>query len=235
LAGHGWVATLEDISVRHAAEQKIAYLAHHDLLTGLANRTLLREQLRLACAATLPSRCFSVVYLDLDKFKDVNDTFGHPVGDGLLVAVADRLRATVGAGDSVFRLGGDEFVILHFSLTDQAETISLSRRIVEAIGRPFVIDGNVLSIGVSIGIALATNDRMNPERLLQDADQALYRSKREGRGTWSVFEPTITVSANARSKADDGLLHSLSQGRVSAAGDRGYLVKETGSPRNRRS
>jgi diguanylate cyclase (GGDEF)-like protein len=191
LPGHGWVMTLEDISERRAAEQKIAYLAHHDLLTGLANRALFHEQLVQAFAGAVSSKGFAMLCLDLDRFKAVNDTFGHPVGDGLLLAVADRLRALVRAADSVARLGGDEFVILQLNVSDETETIALSRRIVEAIGKPFFVEGHQLSIGVSIGIAMAPINRMNPERLLQDADLALYRSKQAGRGTWSMFDSTM--------------------------------------------
>jgi diguanylate cyclase (GGDEF)-like protein len=198
LAGHGWVMTLEDISERRAAERKIAYLAHHDLLTGLANRALFRDQLRRAFTETPPSKCFAMLCLDLDRFKAVNDSFGHPVGDGLLLAVADRLRAAVRAGDTVARLGGDEFVILQLNVADPSETIALARRIVEAIGEPFMIEGHSLSIGVSIGIALAPGDRTNPEQLLKCADQALYRSKEAGRGTWRIFDATMAAEAKAK-------------------------------------
>jgi len=215
LAGHGWVVTLEDISERRAAEQKIAYLAHHDLLTGLANRALFRDQLAQAFTDIGSSSGFAMLYLDLDRFKAVNDTFGHPVGDGLLRAVADRLRAAVRASDSVARLGGDEFVILQRNVADEIETTVLGQKIVESIGKPFVIEGHRLSIGVSIGIALAPRDRLNPERLLQDADLALYRSKQTGRGTWSVFDETMQVGDHARIAAGGELVDSLPPGHSS--------------------
>jgi diguanylate cyclase (GGDEF)-like protein len=194
LAGGGWVMTLEDISERRAAEQKIAYLAHHDLLTGLANRALFQDRLGQAFTSAA-STSFAMLCLDLDRFKPVNDTYGHPVGDGLLVAVAERLRAALRAGDTVARLGGDEFVILQLNVSDPSETIALARRIVEAISRPFVIEGIQLSIGVSIGIAMAPSGRSAPERLLQQADQALYRSKQAGRGTWRIFDAAIDGTA----------------------------------------
>ena len=194
--------TLEDISERRAAEQKIAYLAHHDMLTGLANRALFRDQLGHAFTDTGVSTGFAMLCLDLDRFKAVNDGFGHPVGDGLLQAVADRLRAAVRAGDTVARLGGDEFVILQLNVTDQSEPIALARRIVDAISKPFMIEGHMLSIGVSVGIAMAPTERVNPERLLQDADKALYRSKQAGRGTWRLFDPTIEADADANASVE---------------------------------
>jgi diguanylate cyclase (GGDEF)-like protein len=201
LADGGWVMTLEDISARRAAERKIAYLAHHDLLTGLANRALFRDRLGHAFTDTASTQCFAMLCLDLDRFKAVNDNFGHPVGDGLLLAVADRLRAVVRAGDTVARLGGDEFVILQLDVSDPSETIALARRIVETIGTPFVIEGHLLSIGVSIGIAMAPGDRMNPEQLLKSADQALYRSKQAGRGTWRIFDSALEAEVKANKAA----------------------------------
>jgi diguanylate cyclase (GGDEF)-like protein len=195
LTDHGWVMTLEDISERRSAERKIAYLAHHDLLTGLANRALFRDQLGHAFTDPAPAKSFAMLCLDLDRFKAVNDSFGHPVGDGLLVAVADRLRAAVRAGDTVARLGGDEFVILQLNVSDLSETIALAHRIVETISTPFVIEGHLLSIGVSIGIAMAPGDRMNAEQLLKHADQALYRSKQAGRGTWRIFDAAMETAA----------------------------------------
>ncbi len=211
LAGHGWIMTLEDISERRAAEQKIAYLANHDLLTGLANRTLFQDQLRLALMEAASNKGFAMFYLDLDRFKAVNDTFGHLVGDSLLRIVADRLRATVREGDTVVRMGGDEFVILQRNVSDRSETVILADRIVEAIGEPFIVEGHRLSIGVSIGITLAQSDQMYPERLLHDADAALYRAKQAGRGTWRIFDAKSAADENARSATDIELLDKVPQ------------------------
>jgi len=197
LPGGGWVMTLEDISERRAAERQIAYLAHHDLLTGLANRALFRDRLRHAFTDTVSGQGFAMLCLDLDRFKAVNDTYGHPVGDGLLFAVAERLRAAVRGGDTIARLGGDEFVILQLNVSDQREPIALARRIVNAISEPFMIEGHRLSVGISIGIAIAPRHRMNPERLFKDADLALYRSKQAGRGTWRIFDATMEVKEQA--------------------------------------
>jgi diguanylate cyclase (GGDEF)-like protein len=166
-------------------------------LTGLANRALFRDQLRHAVTTTPAAKCFAMLCLDLDRFKAVNDSFGHPVGDALLLAVADRLRAAVRGGDTVARLGGDEFVILQLNVSDPSETIALARRIVAEIDKPFMIEGHLLSIGVSIGIAMASGERRNPEQLLKCADQALYHSKQAGRGTWRIFDAAMEVAVKA--------------------------------------
>jgi diguanylate cyclase (GGDEF)-like protein len=214
LAGHGWLMTLEDISERRVAEQKIAYLANHDLLTGLANRSLFHEQLGQALVEAASNKGFAMLYLDLDRFKAVNDSFGHPVGDSLLRIVADRLRAAVRDRDTVVRMGGDEFVILQRNVSDRAETIVLADRIIEAIGTPFIVEGHRLSIGVSIGITMAPSDQMSPERLLHDADLALYRAKQAGRGTWRIFDPKMAADANARSATEIALLDEVPQDRA---------------------
>jgi len=194
LPGQGWVLTMEDISERRAAEMKISYLAHHDLLTGLANRVLFRDRLSQALAEAASGKGFAMLCLDLDRFKAVNDLHGHPVGDGLLCAVADRLRAVVRASDIIARLGGDEFVILQLGVSDKAESAALARRIVQVIKEPYEINGHLVGVGVSIGIAMAPGQRVNPERLFQHADQALYRSKQRGRGTWEMYEPEMETA-----------------------------------------
>jgi len=208
LPRRGWVMTLEDISERRAAEKKIDYLAHHDLLTGLANRALFRDQLGRAIIGS--AKGFAMLCLDLDRFKAVNDTYGHPVGDGLLLAVADRLRAAVRGGDTVARMGGDEFVILQLNVSGEPETIALASRIVQAISKPFVIDGHMLSIGVSIGIAMARKDRLDPERLFQEADQALYSAKQAGRGTWRISDDIKSAREPANADTEDQLIAGLS-------------------------
>jgi len=213
LSGDGWVMTIEDISERRAAEQKIAYLASHDVVTGLANRALFRERLGQAFTDLRPDQGFAVLCLDLDRFKAVNDTFGHPVGDALLRAVAERMLAAVRDGDTVARIGGDEFVILQLNVSDRAEAIRLAGRIVEAISMPFAIEGQRLRIGVSIGITLAPCDRMNPEALLHDADVALYRAKQAGRGTWRIFDAAMEESEAARRAANKDVLDELPQDR----------------------
>jgi diguanylate cyclase (GGDEF)-like protein len=198
LPGHRWVVTNEDITERRAAETKIAFLARHDVLTGLANRSLFQERLEQALAMAERGRGFALLYLDLDRFKAVNDSLGHPIGDALLRAVADRLREAVRETDTVARLGGDEFAILQAGVTDPIETTVIACRIVQTIGETFWLDGNQVSVGTSVGIAMALNGAMHPVQLMKNADLALYRAKQEGRGTWRFFEPAMDAVDRAR-------------------------------------
>jgi diguanylate cyclase (GGDEF)-like protein len=188
LAGGGMVTTHEDITERHLAEARIAHLAHHDALTGLPNRTLLRERLSHALQAAQRGGCaFAVLMLDLDRFKEVNDTLGHPFGDALLKAVAERLHACVRDGDTIARLGGDEFAIVQRT-SNPANSIHLARKIFDAVNTHFELDGHRVSIGVSIGIAIAPDDGNDPDQLLKNADVALYSAKKGGRGAYRLFE-----------------------------------------------
>ncbi|MDX2203414.1 MAG: EAL domain-containing protein [Hyphomicrobiaceae bacterium] len=184
----GVVMTHDDISERRRIEAKIAHLAHHDALTDLANRALLRDRLRDDFAA---QRSLAVLYLDLDRFKAVNDTLGHNVGDSLLRAVAERLRSSLREGDLVARLGGDEFAIVHCSGDLRTTATAIASRVVAALNAPFDVDGHTLSIGTSIGIAIAPADGGDPEQILKSADLALYAAKTERRGTHSFFDPSM--------------------------------------------
>ena len=189
----GWVTTHEDITERRQSETRIAHMAHHDALTGLANRAALMERVEDAC-----DRCrrsgeeFSVLMLDLDWFKQVNDTFGHPAGDELLRQVAARLKAALRNNDILARLGGDEFAIIQvndINQSDAAET--LAGRIIELIAEPFSVSGNVVNIGASIGIALAPEHGFYGDDLLKRADLALYHAKSLGRNRYATFEPVL--------------------------------------------
>jgi diguanylate cyclase (GGDEF)-like protein len=214
LPGRGWVGTLEDITERREAEAKIAFLARHDVLTGLANRALFQERLEQALSLAERGKGFAVMCLDLDRFKAVNDTLGHPIGDCLLRAVADRLRDVVRESDTIARLGGDEFAILQLDVSDAAETSAVARRVVQTINEPFDLDGHQASIGTSIGIAMAPNDSAHPVQLMKCADLALYRSKQEGRGTWRFFEPAMDAAAAARRTMEADLRNALSLGQL---------------------
>jgi diguanylate cyclase (GGDEF)-like protein len=199
MAGGGWVATLEDITAWREAQEKLAYLAHHDPLTGLPNRTKFREDLEQTLRRVNRDGRVAVLCLDLDHFKEINDSLGHPIGDDLLKDVASRLRASVREGDTVARLGGDEFAIVQAGTDLQAsESSSLAERLVEIVGAPYAIQGHQLNIGVSIGIAFAPNDGEDPDQLLKNADMALYRAKEDGRGTYRFFEPGMDARAQAR-------------------------------------
>jgi diguanylate cyclase (GGDEF)-like protein len=197
--GGGWVATFEDITEWQEAQEQISHMARHDALTNLPNRTLFREQLEKALRLVKRSDQLAVFCLDLDHFKEINDTLGHPVGDALLKEVARRLGECVTEHDTVARLGGDEFAVVQFcSDCDPSAVSLLASHIVEKIGEPYDIGGHQLVVGVSIGISLAPEDGKNPDELLKKADLALYRAKADGRGTYRFFETGMDARAQAR-------------------------------------
>ncbi|WP_201834571.1 putative bifunctional diguanylate cyclase/phosphodiesterase [Microvirga zambiensis] len=185
------------------AHQELHVLAHQDALTGLPNRVVLREKLEQALASMRPQgRTVAVSYLDLDHFKDVNDSFGHETGDELLKAVADRLRSCIPPGDGqvrnlISRFGGDEFAILQTGIRRPEESAVLAKRVVEALQEPFSVNGQEIFIGTSIGIALAQR-HMNSSQILKNADMALYHAKADGRGTFRFFEPEMDAQLQAR-------------------------------------
>jgi diguanylate cyclase (GGDEF)-like protein len=206
----GWVTTHEDITERRRIEARIAHLAHHDALTDLPNRTLLRERLEQALTGERQEdRTLSVLMLDLDRFKEVNDTLGHGAGDALLKAVAERLLSCVRETDTVARLGGDEFAVVHSVKDGATDAAALAARIIERLSETFDLDGNQASIGTSIGITLAPADGTSPDQLLRNADLALYRSKSEGRGTYSFFEPGMDQRMQARRLLEADLRSAL--------------------------
>ncbi len=199
LPSGGWVATYEDVSERRRVEAQIAFMAHHDALTGLANRVLFREHMDGALLRVEHhAEHFAILCLDLDEFKDVNDTLGHPVGDALLKIVAARLRDCVQDHDIVARLGGDEFAILQAGGDQPRRAADLAARIVEVVGQPFEVDGHHIVVGASIGIAVVSQDGMNPDQLLKNADMALYRAKKDGRGIYRFFEPEMDSALKSR-------------------------------------
>lgn len=204
-----------DITERKVAEEKIALLARTDPLTGLANRATFGDRLRQALAAmkrgTAP---FAVLYLDLDRFKEINDTLGHPVGDKLLQAVADRLRAVTRKTDLVARLGGDEFSILQSDAVDSSNPSTLADKLVEEVSAPYHIDGNELRIGVSIGISLASADVDDPEIFMGQADKALYRAKEEGRGQYRFYSGELDQEARKRAVLTAGLKLALERNEL---------------------
>ncbi|MGT2486336.1 putative bifunctional diguanylate cyclase/phosphodiesterase [Methylobacterium oryzae CBMB20] len=212
LAAGGWVVTLEDVSTRKATEARADAMARLDPLTGLPNRLLLRERLAEALERLARSgECCALLLIDLDRFKPVNDTLGHPIGDALLATVADRLRSTVRATDTVARIGGDEFVILQAGIRDAAGTQALARRVVDLIGRTYMVEGHLLTIGASVGVALAPEDGADADRLLKNADLALYRAKLDGRGTYRFFEPEMDARMQARRKLELDMRQALAR------------------------
>jgi diguanylate cyclase (GGDEF)-like protein len=197
--GLGRIFFFRDISARRAAETRVARMAREDGLTGLANRSVFVDAVRSAMARSARgAKGFALLYLDLDHFKDINDTLGHPAGDLLLGQVAERLRAVVRDLDVVARFGGDEFAVIESDVTDPTEAATLAERVQTALRQPFAILGNDVRIGVSIGIALYGAQLDGPEALLSHADLALYRAKADGRGTYRFFAEGMDEEVRAR-------------------------------------
>jgi len=205
----GSVVLLDDVTEQRNTEARIAYLARYDALTGLPNRTFFRDEMDLVLKMIGRSGPCAVLFVDLDQFKQVNDTLGHSSGDILLTKVADRLRDIARESDLIARLGGDEFVVLQSPLTGSDDAATLARRIIESLSAPYDIDGNEVVIGASIGIALAPDDGTQTGLLLKNADMALYRAKSDGRGAWRFFEPEMDAKANARRKLEVDLRNAL--------------------------
>ena len=194
----GWVALHQDITDQKRAENKISHLAHHDSLTDLPNRALLHIQLNEALSRVRRGESLAVLYLDLDHFKNVNDTLGHPIGDSLLCAVAHRLRECVRDTDIVARLGGDEFAIIQTDMEQPTSASSLAQRLVDSLLTPFNVDHHEIVIGTSVGVSVAPNDGMDADVLLKNADMALYRAKEHGRSGFSFFEPEMDTKMHER-------------------------------------
>jgi diguanylate cyclase (GGDEF)-like protein len=198
MADGGWVATHEDITERLLAEEKIKHLAHYDALTDLPNRVTFYERMETALRRQRRSETVAVLSLDLDRFKNVNDTLGHPVGDLLLQAAADRMRSCVRSEDLVARLGGDEFAIVQVSSTQTSDVSALAARLIEVVGAPYDLDGHQVNVGASVGIAIAPTDGDKPDQLMKSADLALYRAKADGGGDYRFFEVEMDARMQAR-------------------------------------
>ncbi|HEY8565739.1 MAG TPA: PAS-domain containing protein [Beijerinckiaceae bacterium] len=198
MTGGGWVATYEDITEQKRNEARIAHMARHDALTNLPNRTLFREALEEALDRAEKGETFGVLCLDLDHFKAVNDTLGHPTGDALLRAVTARLQEALAGSGLLARLGGDEFAILLPALERPEAAATVARRLIEAVADPYELDGHQVVIGTSVGLAVAPSDGSDPDTLLKNADMALYRAKSEGRGTCHSFEPAMDARLQQR-------------------------------------
>ncbi|WGD55476.1 EAL domain-containing protein [Bradyrhizobium sp. CB1650] len=198
MQGGGWVATFEDITEWLEAQAKISHMARHDALTNLPNRMLFHERLEQGLRVAKSNDQLAVLCLDLDHFKDINDSLGHPIGDALLQQVGRRLAGCVGENDTVARLGGDEFAVVQLGRLEEAAATVLASRLVEVISAPYEIADHQIVIGVSIGISLSPQDGSNPDELLKNADLALYRAKADGRGTYRFFETGMDARAQAR-------------------------------------
>jgi diguanylate cyclase (GGDEF)-like protein/PAS domain S-box-containing protein len=212
-SGGGWVSTFDDITEWREAQEQIAYMAHHDALTGLANRTLLIEKLSDALDTTgLQHGGVAVHFIDLDRFKSVNDTLGHDGGDFLLKTVAERLRELIRTDDVVARLGGDEFVIVQTGVKNKEQAEGLAQRVIDTVIAPVELREHTIIATVSVGIALAPEDGTNPEGLLKSADLALYRAKAEGRNCVRFFQPEMDAEMQSRCRLEwvirDAVMHN---------------------------
>ncbi len=211
LADGGWLATYEDVTERKQIEAKIAHMASHDDLTDLGNRVLFREELQNSLSRLAPGKEVSILCLDLDHFKAVNDTLGHPIGDELLRAVAGRIRGCVRRGDTLARLGGDEFAIIQSASSQPEVAIGLAERLVQVLGEPFKLQEHQVVIGVSIGIASAPKDSIDPDTLLKQADLALYEAKGSGRSTYRAFELEMDSQVQARRALEVDLRRAIAE------------------------
>jgi diguanylate cyclase (GGDEF)-like protein len=212
MLGGGWVATYEDVTERRHAEARIQFMAHHDALTKLPNRLLFHE--RMAALLANPRHQddrLAVICLDLDYFKNVNDTLGHPVGDALLEAVAERLQGCVRDGDVVARLGGDEFAVLQSAAEQPLQAELLAQRIIDALRQPYDLGGQRAIVSVSVGIVVASDRTINADLLLRNADMALYRAKSDGRGTYRFFAAEMDAQMQARRAMELELREALAR------------------------
>ncbi|WP_043339974.1 bifunctional diguanylate cyclase/phosphodiesterase [Belnapia moabensis] len=212
MARGGWISVHEDVTERRRTEAQIAHLARHDALTGLPNRMLFRERLEGALTRVRRGGRCAILYLDLDRFKEVNDTLGHPLGDALLQTVATRLNAELRECDTLARLGGDEFAIVQTDIEHPQDAKTLARRLISAIERPFELDGHQVVIGTSVGIAIGPGDGLDPDILLKAADMALYRAKAEGRGRLRFFEAEMDARMQMRRTLELELRRALAAG-----------------------
>jgi diguanylate cyclase (GGDEF)-like protein len=199
MAGGGTVVLVEDITERKNAEARISHLARYDELTALPNRVNFRDEIeRLLAISHSAERLSALLFVDLDQFKQVNDTLGHPCGDQLLCAVADRLREMLRPEDFVARFGGDEFVVFQQNILSNEDAAGLARRIVDRLSERYQIDNHLVEIGASVGIAMTSPAGISADTLLKNADMALYRAKADGRGTFCFFRDEMAQTVEAR-------------------------------------
>jgi diguanylate cyclase (GGDEF)-like protein len=199
MAGGGTVVLVEDITERRNAEARISHLARYDELTALPNRVNFRDEMeRLLAISHSAARLSALLFIDLDQFKQVNDTLGHPCGDELLCAVADRLREMLRPEDFVARFGGDEFVVFQQNIKSEEDAAGLARRIVDRLSERYEIDNHLVEIGASVGIAMTSPPGISADTLMKNADMALYRAKADGRGTYCFFRDEMALTVEAR-------------------------------------
>lgn len=214
LAGGGWVDVQEDITEKRRAEEKVEWLARHDPLTGIANRFYFRESFEDALKIIDEGPAVVLHWIDLDRFKDVNDTLGHPVGDALLKAVAERLRSSVRKTDFLARLGGDEFAIIQMGAGRREQSEQLARRVIHALSKPFHILGYTVSLSASIGIVRAPEHGTTADELMKRADIALYDVKSSGRNGFAIFRSGTKHKPDLKHQLDRDLRLAVRSGQL---------------------
>ena len=211
-----FVAMVQDISERKQSEERLSFMANFDSLTGLSNRVLLGEKLQQALLeAKRHQRRVAVLFLDLDRFKNVNDSLGHEAGDALLKVVADRLQATVRHGDTVARLGGDEFVVVLADVAHIDDIARVARKILQHLGEPLILQGREMNVTSSIGIAVYPDEDQSAEALLKYADIAMYHAKESGRNNYQFYTAELNQRLERRLAVEDSLRHALERGELS--------------------
>ncbi|GAB4374687.1 MAG: hypothetical protein Kow00121_19440 [Elainellaceae cyanobacterium] len=199
-----------DVTAWKMAEEKLVHDALHDTLTGLPNRVLLLERLHHVIHLSQRSdNLFAVLFIDLDRFKVINDSLGHMLGDELLISISERLTHCLRPGDTISRLGGDEFVILLEDVKDRQSVTTIAERIQAELALPFLLGGHEVFTGASIGITFGTKEYIQPEELLRDADTAMYRAKEQGRGRYQIFNPGMHTNAVALLQLETDLRRAL--------------------------
>ena len=214
LAGGGWVEVQEDITEKRRAEEKVAWLARHDPLTGIANRFYFRESFDDALKGIDQGPAVILHWIDLDRFKEVNDTLGHPVGDALLKAVAQRLRSSVRKTDFLARLGGDEFAIIQTGAGRREQCELLARRVMHALSKPFHIFGNSVRLSASIGIVRAPEHGTTADELMKNADIALYDIKSAGRNGFNLFRSGTQRKSDKKRQLEVDLRSAIHDGQL---------------------
>jgi diguanylate cyclase (GGDEF)-like protein len=214
LKAGGWVATIEDVTERTIAEERIRHLAHYDPLTDLPNRALFHERLKHELTRIAPDEQLAVLYIDIDEFKSVNDTLGHLIGDELLKSVAVSLSSCATGDGFVARLGGDEFAVVQTAVKTEAEVTDLATRIFDAIRAPYECLGHQVTTDASIGVALAPQHGTDLHQILKNADLAMYAAKSAGRRTYRFFAPDMDAQVTARRLLEIDLRQAISDGAL---------------------
>ncbi|MDJ0637471.1 MAG: EAL domain-containing protein, partial [Paracoccaceae bacterium] len=211
----GYRGTASDITEEIAAVEKVKHLGLHDSLTGLPNRVMFSERLKQALASRVLNSCVvTVLYLDLDRFKEINDTLGHAVGDALLIEVAERLRDRMGVNDTVARLGGDEFAIVQIARSQPEDARRLCEGIIAALSEPITVDGQELQTGASIGVAIADAQETSDVNLLRNADIAMYRAKNDGRNLYRFHDIEMNIELQQRHETEAALRQAIDKNEL---------------------